>query len=52
MEFSSMANNNGSRAEFVEQAVKFVKKNNFDGLDINWDYPGQGIILSILFINQ
>jgi chitinase len=38
--FSDMALTKQSRRHFIESAVKFVEKNNLDGLDIDWEYPG------------
>lgn len=40
-EFSAMVNNNSSRAKFVQQSVIFLTNNNFDGLDLDWEYPGK-----------
>ena len=31
----------GLRAKFVDNAVKFIKKYEFNGLDIDWEYPNQ-----------
>jgi chitinase len=39
--FSQMAKSAGSRSEFVESSVQFLKKYGFDGLDIDWEYPCQ-----------
>lgn len=39
--YSQMANTDNSRKQFAKNAVEFVKKYNFDGLDIDWEYPGQ-----------
>ena len=29
-----------SRAEFVSSAVTFLRERNFDGLDVDFEYPG------------
>jgi chitinase len=34
-----MASNPTSRANFISTSVTFLKKWNFDGLDIDWEYP-------------
>ena len=38
--FSDMCLTSESRAKFIEGAVRFVQKNNLDGIDIDWEYPG------------
>jgi len=38
--FSAMAANSQARANFVAQAVAFARKFNFDGIDIDWEFPG------------
>ena len=37
--YSKLVNNPESRRRFVEHAVEFVEKHNFDGLDLDWEYP-------------
>ena len=37
--YSDMVNNPSSRRRFVEHAVEFLEKHNFDGLDLDWEYP-------------
>ena len=43
--YSKMAKNVTSRATFVKSTVDFLLKHKFDGLDIDWEYPGVNIIL-------
>ena len=39
--YSDMANTAASRTKFVQSAVAFVKEHGFDGLDYDWEYPGE-----------
>jgi len=38
--FSDMASGDRSRAAFVSSAVRFLRDHGFDGIDIDWEYPG------------
>ena len=38
--YSRLVNNPAARKKFVEHAVKFIEKFGFDGLDLDWEYPG------------
>ncbi|CAH0390045.1 unnamed protein product [Bemisia tabaci] len=37
--YSRLVNNAGARTRFVEHVFNFLKTNNFDGLDLDWEYP-------------
>lgn len=36
-----MAENEDRRKAFVESVVRFLIHFNFDGFDINWEYPAE-----------
>jgi chitinase len=38
--FSDVALTPKNRALFIESAISFLKQNDLDGLDIDWEYPG------------
>ncbi len=37
--FSNLVADDERRAAFVKNVVKFLRQNNFDGLDLDWEYP-------------
>jgi len=37
--FSPMVADPERRAQFVDSAVRFLRTNHFDGLDLDWEYP-------------
>lgn len=39
--FSDMALTRQSRARFISSAVRFVERYKLDGVDLDWEYPGQ-----------
>lgn len=39
--FSDMALTRASRAQFIDSVMAFIGKYQLDGLDIDWEYPGQ-----------
>jgi chitinase len=41
--FSDAALGESSRAVFVDSAVELVRRYSLDGVDIDWEYPGQGV---------
>jgi chitinase len=41
--FSDAALTEASRAIFTESAVAFVRRHRLDGMDLDWEYPGQGV---------
>ena len=38
--YSRLVNNPDARKRFIDNVVKFIEKYNFDGLDLDWEYPG------------
>lgn len=38
-DFAAVAANQGTRAKFVENVMKFIKYTNMDFVDIDWEYP-------------
>ncbi|HEY0162594.1 MAG TPA: glycoside hydrolase family 18 protein [Edaphobacter sp.] len=39
--FSDAALTPRARARFIDSAVRFIERHHLDGLDIDWEYPGQ-----------
>lgn len=39
--FSAVAGDSAKRVAFAEKSVEFCKKYGFDGIDIDWEFPGQ-----------
>ena len=37
--YSSMASTPKSRETFIESVIAFLHEYNFDGLDLDWEYP-------------
>jgi chitinase len=37
--YSRLVNNPSSRRRFIAHVVDFIENNNFDGLDLDWEYP-------------
>ena len=39
-QFHQMASTSASRAVFIDDAVRFLKYYGFDGIDVDWEFPG------------
>jgi chitinase len=37
--YSRMVNDPASRKRFIDNAILFIEKYGFDGLDLDWEYP-------------
>ncbi|XP_071446319.1 probable chitinase 10 [Hetaerina americana] len=37
--YSRLVNRPSSRRRFIEHVIEFIEKHNFDGLDLDWEYP-------------
>lgn len=37
--YSRLVNDPAARAKFNEHVIQFIQQNNFDGLDLDWEYP-------------
>ena len=37
--YSRLVNNPDARKKFTEEVMKFIEKYEFDGLDLDWEYP-------------
>ena len=37
--YSKLVSDPSARSKFVTHALEFLKQHNFDGLDLDWEYP-------------
>ena len=37
--YSRLVNDPAARATFTEKVIEFIEEHNFDGLDLDWEYP-------------
>ena len=45
--YSEMARDADSRKKFVKSVLKMLREYGFDGLDLDWEYPGEGLYCNI-----
>ena len=37
--YSRLVNDPAARQRFITNVIKFMEQHNFDGLDLDWEYP-------------
>lgn len=37
--YSRLVNNPAARAKFISHVLEFIEQHDFDGLDLDWEYP-------------
>lgn len=37
--YNKLLNTRPARTQFIKHTVKFLKEHDFDGLELNWEYP-------------
>lgn len=47
--YSRLVNNPSARQRFIENVLDFIEQNNFDGLDLDWEYPKCWQVSNFLF---
>jgi GH18 family chitinase len=50
--YLQVVNNAASRAKLADNIVKFAKQYNFNGIDLDWEYPTDKVSNNISLLNQ
>uniref|UniRef100_A0A5S6QJJ4 Chitin-binding type-2 domain-containing protein n=1 Tax=Trichuris muris TaxID=70415 RepID=A0A5S6QJJ4_TRIMR len=50
--FKQLAQSSSGRKKFINSVVSFIKQHNFDGLDLDWEYPDSADKINFIALNK